>query len=162
MVVFGVRRHLPWVRLTQVGDPLSHGEKGLIHCVSADRVTGLAGLTVSEAEDQEVAKARLVVGQRTEGRMLSVVGAEGRPELEDLVGGSLSLGSGASVGNLERSSEIRCKLTAAGRWSSCQPLGCGYSCSKWEWKAVGVRCCRQEASSAMTLSGPGRYCTWWQ
>ena len=43
---------LSGIWLTQVGDPLGHGEEGFVHRISSDSVVGGALLSVAEAEDQ--------------------------------------------------------------------------------------------------------------
>jgi hypothetical protein len=145
----------------QVGEPLGHGGDSVTNCASSDRLTLLAALLVSEAEDKEVAED--VFGkQGMEGAGLPFSCAEVSPDAEDLVGGVSALGGCGCGGDTERSAEISCEAFLCGSCSSRHGLGCGYSCWKWSRKAQFVRCCRREASSAMTLASPGRKCAKWQ
>jgi hypothetical protein len=139
----------------QVGEPLGHGGDSVTNCARSDRLTLLAAFAVSEAEDEEVAED--VFGkQGMEGAGLPFACAEVSPDAEDLVGGISALGGCGCGGDTERSAEISCEALSCGSCSSCHGLGCGYSCWKWSRKAQFVRCCRREASSAMTLASPGR------
>jgi hypothetical protein len=145
----------------QVGEPLGHGGDSVTNCASSDRLTLLSAFAVSESEDQEVAED--VFGkQGMEGDGLAFSCAEVSPDAEDLVGGVSALGGCGCGGDTERSAEISCEAFSCGSCSSRHGLGCGYSCWKWSRKAQFVRCCRREASSAMTLASPGRKCAKWQ
>ena len=56
------------IRLTQVGEPLGHGEQGFFHCTSADRVVGAASSSVSEPTDEQEPQFTFGVADLTEGR----------------------------------------------------------------------------------------------
>ena len=57
-----------WIRLTQVGEPLGHGEQGSFHCTRADRVVGAASSSVSEPMDKQEPQSFFRVADLTEGR----------------------------------------------------------------------------------------------
>ena len=81
--------------MTQVGDPRGHGRECRCHCISADRVTGAALSLVSQAVDEEKAKAALWVLDITEGRGDPLLLAEGGPVIK---GGGLGVNRFGSVG----------------------------------------------------------------
>ena len=111
MVPVRVDRELSGIRLTQVGDPLAHGKKGFLHCISADRSL----LVVPESEDKQVGELVLMVGHFTEGWMALVRGAEPRPCTEGGVLGASSLGPDIPGGDLERRAQISCEALSDGR-----------------------------------------------
>ena len=85
----------------------------------------MAGLSVAESKDQEVAQSRLLIGDVIEGNGHAEVPAEVGPHLEDILLGATSLGSCAGGGNLQRRAEIKRELRALGRCSSSQGCGSG-------------------------------------
>jgi hypothetical protein len=91
-----------------------------------------------------------------------VGGAEIVPDAEQFAGGSASLGGVGIGGDLESSAEVSGEAMLLGRWSSFQGLGCGYFCSKCARNSESVSVCNREASSAITLSCPGRKAARWQ
>ena len=117
-------------------------------------MTLLASFAVAESEDQEVAKFLLGL-QAIEGNGDVELLAEGAPDAKDLIAGLAALGSVGNGGDLERSAEIRLEAVSLGRCSSFHGLGCGYTWLKWERNSSSVSCCSRDASSAMTLAGPG-------
>ena len=56
------------IRLTQVGEPLGHGEQGFFHCTSSDRVVSAAFSSVSEPIDEQEPQFTFGVANLTEGR----------------------------------------------------------------------------------------------
>ena len=76
------------------------------------------------------------------------------PEVSGL--GSPVLGGGGSAGASKSNAEISEEAISDGRACSAQGLSCGQDWLKWARKRESVRCCRREASSAMTLASPGR------
>ena len=87
MVVSGSVRVAAGIRCTQVGYPRANREEGFPHAVSSDRVAGLAGLAVAEAEDEDVGQPELGVGGVTEGCGDAKGVAEVAPESEDALAG---------------------------------------------------------------------------
>jgi hypothetical protein len=162
---YGMKLSCFWVDTriwaVQVGEPLGHGGDSVTNCASSDRLTLLSAFVASEVKHQEVAED-VFRKQGMEGAGLAFSCAEVSPDAEDLDGGVSAIGGCGCGGNTKRSAEISCEAFSCGSCSSCHGLGCGYSCWKWARNAQFVRCCRREASSAMTLASPGRKCAKWQ
>ena len=116
---------LVWIPLTQVGDPLAHGQKGFVDCVSAHRVVGLSLSSEAQGEDEEVTDLVVLARERTEGSGLAVFLTELGPSAEDGVPGSSVLACSGLGGERERSAEISCEAVSGGKWSSRQGLACG-------------------------------------
>ena len=150
MVPVRAWRRLSGIRFTQVGDPLPHRQKGLLHCISSDRSL----LAVAESVDKQVADFVITVGDITEGRGFPDTGTEVGPVDEGGRLGPAGLGSDTPGGHLERSAQISLEIVSCPRCSCRQGLGCGYTCSKWRRRALSVRCCRREVSSAIAFAGP--------
>ena len=113
------------IRLTQVGDPLAHSHEGFANGISSDRLSRLAGLPVSEGEDDEVAELVFVRDDITEGRIATFGLAELGPLPED-TGLFISVLRGSSTGGeVERSAEIRVEEEAGLRCRRRQGVGCG-------------------------------------
>lgn len=110
----------------QVGYPLPDGLQGLSHCITPDRVTGLAFSSVPHGEDKHVGELVFVIRDVTEGRALAMVLTECDPVSEDLVFGLLGFGSDRLAGEFERSAEIRVEACSGVRCSCSQGCGCGY------------------------------------
>ena len=110
---------------TQVGYPLAHGGEGPSNRVSADRLVGLAGAAILDAEDEEVGNPGLSVGDVTEGRGHPEFGTEVRPPSEDLGLGLPMLASGSRGGEVERSAQISLEDSSDGSCSSCQGVSWG-------------------------------------
>ncbi len=147
---------LSGIWLTQVGDPLRHGTQCRSHCVSADRVVGEAVAAVVDGEDEEVGDSSFGIRDITEGWVGPDLLAEGAPVPEGPAPSLVGFAGDGCARELQSSIEVSVVLVSGGRWSSRQGVGCGYCCSKWARKRGSVRCCRREASSAMTLTSPGR------
>ena len=106
MVVFGSWSLLSGIQVTQVGDPLSHGQQGFGYGVSLGRLAGLADFLVSESKDQEKADFLLCSGDVSKGRLDPVLLAELDPAVEDGALGLVVLSCGGLVCERERSVEI--------------------------------------------------------
>ena len=90
--------------MTHVGDPRAHCQEGVRHCARADRATGLAGLAVVHAEDEEVGDTG-VLGYICEGVLDPVSVAEAAPEVEDVAAGMDGFVDAALSGEVQRSAE---------------------------------------------------------
>ena len=99
---FGSRSLLSWIWLTQVGDPLANGKKGLIHRSSPDLVV----TAVAVGEDEEISNLVTLFRHVTEGWVFAVLGAEEGPASEDPISGFGRLGDNILGGGLERRLEI--------------------------------------------------------
>ena len=80
------------IRVTQFGDALADGLESTSHCVSSDRVVGLAFSLVAKSEDEEVREAWFLTRDSTEAGILSKAAGEVGPQVEDLLLGFVGLG----------------------------------------------------------------------
>jgi hypothetical protein len=94
---------LSGIASTQVGDPLAHRLERFLDCITSDRFLGGVGLSVAEAEDQEVAELVLAGRDVREVRGVVVFLAEGGPSPEDGVVG-LACFPGCGLGGVLQSS----------------------------------------------------------
>ena len=81
------------IRVTQSGDALADGLESTSHCVSSDRVVGLALSSVAEAKDEEVGKSRFLTRDSTEAGVLSQAAGEVGPQVKDPLLCFVGLGS---------------------------------------------------------------------
>lgn len=113
------------IRLTQVGYPLAHRQKGILDCSRSDRLVFLSFVAVSDAKDDEVGETMFVPRDVAEVRTDANGVAEGGPEAEDFVSsvvGLLGVGGGC---DLQSSAEIRVEVVSGARVKSCQGCRCG-------------------------------------
>ena len=141
---------LSGIEETQVGEPL-------VHRARLDRSrTGSTSLgAAAHAEDEQVAELIFAIGDAAERCVMAKLCAEGGPSPEGGGGALASLLDRGLAGEVERSAEISSELCLGCRCKSFQGASCRWACSKWARKALSERCCRREASSAITLAGPG-------
>ena len=85
-----------------------------MYCISSDRFPGLAGFSVSHAEDEEVAEAVFGILDVIDGRGDPKFIAEGNPESEDLVFGGTSFRTRGGDGNFERRAESSSEARSGG------------------------------------------------
>ena len=115
------------IRLTQVGDALADGCKGLRYCTSCDRFIFAAVASVSDGVDKEVADPKFLVAQAlTEGAGYVLFVAELDPVAK---GGGLSVAVSGGVGfadELESRFEISLEVDSCRGRTSRQGLCCGY------------------------------------
>ena len=106
--------------MTQVGDALADGCKGLRYCTSCDRFIFAAVASVSDGVDKEVAEPKFLVAQAlTEGAGCVLFVAELDPVAK---GGGLSVAESGGVGfanELESRFEISLEVDSGGGWTSC-------------------------------------------
>ena len=115
MIPFSVAGGFSWIGCTHVGEPRADGNEGLVHCISTDRLAGLAGLSVAETEDEEVTEALVGVVDVMEGTGDPKFSAEGQPLSKDLVVGGTSLCTSAGLGNSQRRAEISSECRVGSR-----------------------------------------------
>ena len=110
--------------MTQVSDPLAHGQESVRDCSSSHRVVLLAGASVGHAEDEEVGES-VRTRDVTEGVGDAEPVTEFLPEAKNAVSGRLGFWSLRGCCEEQRSLECRCKVLSLLRWSSFQGTGCG-------------------------------------
>ena len=76
--------------------------------------------------------------------------------------GTLVLRAVGLASKLERRFEISLESKSGGGCTSCHGLCCRHSEEKWDKNSESVRCCRCEASLAVTLASPEMCCAKWQ
>ena len=126
-----------------------------------DRVVGGPRASVSGAMDEWVADTD-VFWHFTEERGHTDFVTEASPVSEVGRFGPSVLSGGGSAGASKSNAEISEEAVSGRSVCSTQGFSCGQHLSKWARKRESVRCCRREASSAMTLALPGRWAPWWQ
>ncbi len=131
MVVLRFRSFLSGIRLTQVGDPLSHCQQGFGYGISSDRLAGLANLSVSESKDQEEANLVFSSGDVLKVRLDNMLLAELGPTAKDGALGLSGLSCGGLVCEHKRSVEISLEAALGVSRCSSQGSGCGWTWSKW-------------------------------
>ena len=116
--------------LTQVGDPLAHGQYDLVHGISPNGVTGGSLLSVAHSIDDEEAEPGFRVRDITEGRGDAHFLTEVAPPSKGCRAGASGLGSGGFGGERESKLEVSLKAALDGNWSIFQGRSCGYFCWK--------------------------------
>jgi hypothetical protein len=157
MVACGSRSLFAGIRLTQSGDPLTHGEEGVLHCASSDRLPGGASEDAAAAvtEDEHEAEAGFKALDVTQGGIFAVFLAEDGPILEDATLAVSGLGNSSGVCGLQRRAEVSSKAISGRRVCCVQEGGRGKRWERWERNNMSESFCRRDESSAMTLAGPG-------
>lgn len=127
MVPVSSRNRLSGIVLTQSGDPLAHGQEGVFHRASSDRLPGDGGKSaaVAESVDEEEAEAGLMSRDVTQGGVLAVGLAEEGPIGEDVALVVASLGDNSGVCGLQRSAEVSSEAISGRRGRGVQDGGCG-------------------------------------
>ena len=113
------------IRLTQVGYPLAHRQKGILDCSRSDRLVFLSFVAVSDAKDDEVGETMFVPRDVAEVRTDANGVAEGSPVAKDLAPAVFSLLSVGGGCDLQSSAEIRVEVVSGARVKSCQGRRCG-------------------------------------
>ena len=151
------------IREAQLGDALGHGGEGSRNGSSSERLLGGLGLqgfpspveTVSGGIGEEHLDPG-VDGDLVESAGQLVCLAPACPMIEGFGVVAVSLCRACSIGNSESKAVPIVDAIAGRRWTSFQGRGCGYCVLKWSRREESVRCCRRDASSAMTFLSPAR------
>jgi hypothetical protein len=115
------------IRETQCGDPLAHGQEGVLHRARAHRLAGLGGKAPADAEakHEEVGQPGFGQGDITEGWLLAMVMAESGPQGKDRGTGLPGFGDECTVSDLQRKAEISVEAIIGCRCCCCQGHGSG-------------------------------------
>ena len=152
------------IQEAQLGDALGHGGEGSRNGSSSERLFGGLRLQGFPSPKDSVAGG---MGEEhlDSGVDWDVVESAGQlvscapvcPMVEGLGAVAVSLFRACSISNSESKAAPIVDAMAARRWTSFQGQGCGHCELKWSRREESVRCCRRDASSAMTLLSPARY-----
>ena len=157
------------IREAQLGDALGHGGEGSRNGSSSERLFGGLGLQRFPSPKDSVAGS---VGEEhldpgldgdiveSAGQLVSL--APLGPMVEGLGVVAVSLFRACSIGNSKSKAAPIVDAMLGRRWTSFQGRGCGCCELKWSRREESVRCCRRDASSAMTLLSSARYRAMWQ